>query len=647
MRRAIIDVDPIPHDLRDAARRGPRDERLEARSRESRHVADNARDLIQRGLVQDLGVYATGENPLYQKVKRSLPQSQFAKAQASDVYKEGVALATIDPLHRGAGAHLHLQRPIGLDWRQLREVVRRGILIELAIATRIAQMRRFTRPSRFEWQPGFKVSFADPTREVGEADQRRFHLIAQFLQSCGMTQKPSERRQFKRDDLKDFIAKHLRDSLTMDAAPVELVSTFDGRLHGFVAQDAARVLLTDPTYGLLDTGYEAEPELNILTKLHAPDPADVFAVRVVDGDVTAHYTHEQLIYPIRNPDSDEERYGYGSPEPERILKIQTGFLDALNYNMRGLTDNSVPPGVMVLWGEFQEDDLSFMQEEWLSQGTGSSNRHRLPVLNVKDKQQGGVDFISTGTPVSDVTYAKWITLTTAITCASYLMDPAEISFESYSAGNNSSLSGDDTEEKLASSKDKGLHSLVDFTFDTLNEIVQELDPEVQVEPTGLTLSKKEALDLDEKLGRWGETRSAYGRSNDGIPDELLEMPLNPTLTNVANGLLQAQKQEAAQEKQMQQGQPTGAEKDVDGDGQPEQAMDMDGDGRPEAYEDVDPKTGDRRLLDHTGQEWHAHTQGGDGDADDQTDRGADDDNEDEPRPFAKAVEVSLYNPLGE
>ena len=636
MKRAIIDAHPIPKDVREAARRGPPDERLDAKAAEVAAVSDSARELIQKGYIHDLGLYAGRDNPLYQRVRRSLPRQKFAKAEPGDVYREGVALAAVDPVSHGAGPTLHLQRPIGLDWLQLREVVRRSVLIELIINTRIAQMRRFTRPSRFEWQPGYRITFADPNRQVKDTDQARFHLLSQFLQNCGMTQKPSERRRFRRDDLKDFVAKHLRDSLSMDAAPIELVPTLDGRLHGFVAVDAARVLLTDPTYGLFDTGYELPAELNELAGLHIPDPADVFAVRVVDSQVTAQYTHDKLLYPIRNPDTDELRYGYGSPEPERILKIQTGFLDALNYNMRGLTDNSVPPGVMVLWGQFQDDDMQFMQEEWLSGMAGSSNRHRLPVLAVKDKQQGGVDFVSTGTPVSDVTYAKWITLTVALTAASYLIDPSEFSFESYSAGGASTLSGDDTEEKLASSKDKGLHSLVDFTFDTLNEVLQELDPEVQVEATGLTLSKKEALELDDKLGRWGETRAAYGRSNEGIPDELLEMPLNPTLTNVANGMLQAEKQA---EQMAQQGQPTNEQQDVDGDGQAEQGVDTDGDGETDAYQDVDPKTGNRRLLDHEGQEWHAQSQS-DGDEDDSED-------EDDDQPFAKAVEVSLYNPFGE
>lgn len=625
MSRTLIDVDPLPRDVTDAQRRGPADERRDATIAATKELAPAARELMTSPAMAALERLGRQPNPLYDGLLR---RGGVAKAE------KGTLLQRLDPEHMGMAqvdthrwqkhAAVHLERPFGFGFNQLREIVRQDVQIDLIISTRIAQMLRFLKPTSTEWQPGFRIAFKDPNREVTDRDSKRLQAVASYLQNCGLEADPRKRRAYRRDDLRAFTQKHVRDSLTMDAAPIEIIPTAGGRTHGWMAVDAATIFLTDPTFGLAGNANEHHPpQLNtLLGRLDFADPTQVTAVRNVDGVITAWYTHQDLLYPIRNPSSDERRYGYGDAEPESVIRMVTGFLNAMTYNQRALSDNSVPPGVLVMYGDFEDDDLDFLRNDWLSEVSGASNRHRLPVMVSKDKQEGGVSYVSTGHQISDVSWAKWITLLTAIKCSRYLMDPTEIAFESYHAGNSSPLNaGADTQERITSSRDKGLHTMLDWYAGTLNELVGEVDGETMIEWTGLDISKEEALAREKDLSTFGELRAKYGMSATDVAEELLNAPLNPALTGIYNITLQGAAQQAMQE----EAGGAGGGSFVDDDGTEWRRADDDQDDQDDDQDGQEDERGGRQERDDDGR----------------------DDEGDEPRMMAKAQAPGrLYDPYG-
>lgn len=602
--------------------RGPADERRDAIAKATKSVAPAARDLMRSPVMADLELLGRRPNPLFDELVSRRRGQALTKAQTirsrgpavtlERVHVEGMSMADSDPTRWGR-APVYLDRPVGLGFNQLREIVRQDVQLDLIIATRIAQVLRYLKPPRGEALPGFQLGFKDRNREVTDGDSQRFQALYAYLANCGLEANPTRRRAMRRDSLRDFAQKHLRDSLTMDAAPIELVPTVGGRMHGWVAVDPATVFLTDRTFGLLGQGDEhSVPALNtLLGRAATIDPSEVMAVRNVDGQITAWYTFEDLLYPLRNPSTDERRLGYGDAEPESVLRMVTGFLNAITYNLRALDDNSVPPGVLVLHGDFEDDDLDFLKNDWLSEASGVSNRHRLPVMATKNKEEGGVSYVSTGAQVSDIAWAKFITLTTAIKCSRYLMDPTEIAFEGYHAGNTSSLNaGADTEERIASSRDKGLHGLLDWFAGSVNELIEKLDDTVELSWTGLDTSREEASKREEQLNTWGELRAKHGLTRDDMPEELLNAPLSPILTSVYQMTLQ--------QKAMAQGQPVPS---APGAPQPD-ANDQDEDD--DASDDQPDEAGE--YTDDDGEQW----------------RRADDTEQDDPRPVAKAA--TLFDP---
>lgn len=601
---------PFPRDVMEAYLSGLADERQDAQREQVKGVRDGAKALLSSPDFADI-LSMQQSNPLF---RRLMDQNRrLFTAKAMDVNQtlkrqKVVALSTLDPNQPYQSPTLHLQRPHGLSFEQLRTISRESIFIDLIINTRIAQLQRFFSPSQKVYQPGFKITFDNDDNKT-DADLKRARLLQTYLLHSGMETSPRKRRALKRDTMRDFIAKHLRDSLTLDAAPIELIPTVDGEdIHGWIAVDGATIFLTDPKQGL-DEGYGSDvPELNeLLKRVHRVDPEEVIAVRSVNGMVDAHFSHDNLLYPLRNPRTNELAFGYGDPEPERIIKIITGFLSGYNYNQRGLSDNSVPPGVMVLYGDFEEDDINFLQNDWLSQISGTNNRHRLPVIVTKDKQEGGVDFVSTGQPFSEVAFAKWITLNVALACGMYLIDPSEIAFDSYSDRSSSPLSGTDAEEKLSNSKDKGLRSLIDHLDGVFGELIQEIDAEARIEHTGLDLSKEEFLQIQEKASTWGEFREHYDYSNDDMDEELLDAPLNQAVSSVYSQGKQMEQQQEMMKQQAQMGQQPGQEGE---------------DGQPQEQEQGDQ--GD--FTDHEGVAWQQQQQ-----------------EEPQQEQMAKSLQVSLFD----
>jgi hypothetical protein len=445
------------------------------------------------------------------------------------------------PVEDSLGRALWLTRPVGLDFPQLRRIVAEDPVLKAIIWTRIHQVQRFLRPSAQEWKPGFRIRFRDRRRKVNPEDEARFAWLEQYVLSCGAEFDPRRRRALRRDNLWDWVAKHLQDSLSLDAAPVELVPTPSGRTHGWVHVDGGSVYLVDP---LATEALEGDvPEVVRRYGLDLPDPSQVVAVLAREGRIIAWYTHEDLLYRVRRPRTEPWSLGYGQPEPEDLLKIVTGFLNALVLNLRGFSHNSIPKGILTLYGDFTPEDIEQFKAEWDAYVSGVQGRWRVPVLFAQGgESQAGAAFVPIGNEFNEMYFSKWMTFLVAIKAALYGMDPEEINFESFTA-RPSTLSGSDTEERLASSKDKGLWPLLQFLRFTLNEILYTVDPDVELDWTGLEVDQQASHQDEEKMLTLGEYRQRRGEA----PPEnevLANAPLNPALLSIYMQSLQGQERDA-------------------------------------------------------------------------------------------------------
>jgi hypothetical protein len=331
--------------------------------------------------------------------------------------------------------------------------------------------------------------------------------------NCGWEFKPRRRKALKRDSFATFMAKVARDTLTLDSVGIETEWKRDKALgmDGFYAVDGGSIRLCT------EQGYEGDDE--------------IFALQVVQGRISCAYGYDDLIYEPRNPRTDVRVCGYGLSETELLIRVVTGFLNAMTLNIKGFDSNAIPKGMLHLTGNYAENDINAFKRYWNSMVKGVNNAWSLPVMVSKD-QESKASFEKFGVEFDEMYFAKWMTFLTSIICAIYGMSPSEINFDSFTGGSTSALSGSDTAEKLAASKDSGLRPVLSYFENLMTDyVVGDFSDKYVFRWTGLDpqdpKTKQETRILISTLN---EVRAEEGKPPiDGL---MGDAPLNQTLLQV-------------------------------------------------------------------------------------------------------------------
>lgn len=404
----------------------------------------------------------------------------------------------------------YYEKPSVLGFDMMRQMVDQTPILSAVIMTRIRQVKRFCRVPEGGNGPGFQIRLKNQSStKLQKEEQQSIELLQNFFTNCGWETNPRQRARLKRDNFSNFMSKIVRDSLVLDSAPIETEFKRDKSLglDGFYAVDGATIRLCN------EEGYQGDDE--------------IFALQVVQGNLRAAYTYDDLIYVPRNPRSDVLAGGYGMSETELLVKVVTGFLNAMTYNLKYFDSNAIPKGLLHLSGDYSADDISSFKRYWNSMVRGINNAWTLPVM-VSKNQESKASFENFGVDVNEIMFAKWMTFLTSIICAIYGIAPDEINFESFTAG-TSSLSGSDTEEKLINSKDKGLRPLLSHFEDLFSDyIVSEFSDKYVFRWSGLDEKDETQVWEEEKtLLTVNEARKA--RNWDEIKEDWGNAPLNQTL----------------------------------------------------------------------------------------------------------------------
>ena len=404
----------------------------------------------------------------------------------------------------------YYEKPSAFGFDMMRQMVDQTPILSAVVMTRIRQVKRFCRVPEGGKGPGFQIRLKNQgSNKLQKEEQQSIDLLQNFFTNCGWETNPRQRARMKRDNFSNFMSKIVRDSLVLDSAPIETEFKRDRSLglDGFYAVDGATIRLCN------EEGYQGDDE--------------IFALQVVQGNLRAAYTYDDLVYVPRNPRTDVLTGGYGMSETELLVKVVTGFLNAMTYNLKYFDSNAIPKGLLHLSGDYSADDISSFKRYWNSMVRGINNAWTLPVM-VSKNQESKAAFENFGVDVNEIMFAKWMTFLTSIICAIYGIAPDEINFESFTAG-TSSLSGSDTEEKLINSKDKGLRPLLSHFEDLFSDyIVSEFSDKYVFRWSGLDeKDEQQVWDEEKTLLTVNEARKA--RNWDEIKEDWANAPLNQTL----------------------------------------------------------------------------------------------------------------------
>lgn len=436
-------------------------------------------------------------------------------------------------------------RPSGITYHTLAEVARRVPIIAGIHQTRIRQLGSFAIPQEHKREPGFQIVMREEEDKPTKADKKRARQLEQWLAHTGST------RRWGKDDFATFLEKYGRDSLTYDQGAFEIVDNRKGEPSDFYAFDASTARIADVPLGA---------ELD-------DDPDRVRFVQVYDEVVIAEFAAHECCFGIRNPRTGIKLNGYGFSEIEMLLNVVTALLWAFEYNKRFFSQGSVTKGILNFKGSIPDAKLDTFRRHWYQLISGVANAWRTPVTNSDELQ-----YIDLHSSNRDMEFGAWMDWLTKVTCAIYQFDPAEINFIYGNSGQNSQMFMAPAEERLKSSKDRGLRPLLRHVASNLNKyLIWRLDENFKVKFTGLDpRDSQQIVDTEKKQVTYLKTVDEVRAENDlkPLPEKKGEVILDPTWIQNAQAIEQ---QAMMEEQQAMMGEEEGGE---EGGGMPDEWAQM-------------------------------------------------------------------------
>lgn len=450
-------------------------------------------------------------------------------------------------------------RRYSLTYDVLKRIPQQLSLIGAIIQTRCNQVASFATPYRLSKSLGYAIRHKNPARMTTKGEREFIQSVENFISKCGGA--PNPHSPVARDDFETFLKKIVRDSLMYDQACFEVVPDRRGLPYEFLAVDASTIRLAANN---IDLDYASAMRQNLNYQAGATSVAGMFTgpyktlqvknpeienipsyLQLVNGIVRNTYTRGELAFGVRNPRTDIYIQGYGYSELEQLITIITAHLFAEEYNRRFFMQGSAPKGILNLKGDnLTGEQLEAFKRQWRSNLEGVENSWRTPIL----QSEQGVDWIDLHPSNQEMEYSMWIEYLIKITCAVFLIDPAELNFDMHGGVQQTPLFESSQEWKLKASRDRGLKPMLRFIAKLINDqVVSKLDDHFTFDFVGLDeLTEQEKLEVNkEKLASY-MTMNEIRRADD-LPDvEDGDVVMNPTYTTY----LQQKRQSELQSQQM-------------------------------------------------------------------------------------------------
>lgn len=370
------------------------------------------------------------------------------------------------------------------------------------------------------------------TRKAREKLYKQFEKdrkkVEDFILNCGLTDnRPFETKKWT---LESALRAWTRDSLTYDLYATEMVPDRAGRPHHYFPADGGTIKYSSAslknykdagqTFINMDILYPekteeaAEKQKVIDLKPDLLEKDQYKYVQVIRGKVERAYTPDELKVGIRNVTTDIFNNGYGISELELLVSLVTGHLNAEYYNQAYFTQGFSAKGILHIKASINRRKLESVRQQWQHMVRGARNSFQTPIFaGVED-----VKWIPLTQNHNDIGFEGWMRYLTTLICAIYQIDPTEIGIYFKQEGGSSGLNGDNTQEKLSQSKDKGLYPLMRHLEGYISEnIIKPFDSKFAIRFTGLAdETLKQTIDRQKEEVKFKKTVNEI-RAEDGLP----------------------------------------------------------------------------------------------------------------------------------
>lgn len=374
----------------------------------------------------------------------------------------------------------------------------------------------------FNWELERK---ANAQLDLEIADRRR--VVEQFILNSGSIEdRPFNTKKWNFDST---LRAWSRDTLTYDFLTTEIVPSNDGKPHHFFPTDASTIKFSSPSLKNYKMFPGSQTNVDLLypeKQIEALEKRDTLElneelledeqykyVQVVKGRIERAYTADEMKVGIRNITTDIYNNGYGVAELELLVGLVSSHLNAEYYNQAYFTQGFSAKGILHLKAPIPRRKLEMIRQQWHHMIRGARNSFQTPIFAGMDE----VNWIPLTQNHSDIEFSGWMDYLVKMICAIYQIDPYEVGIGMQDRGSGG-MNGDNTQEKIDLSKDKGLYPLLRFFESYINEnIIDMIDSDFELVFTGLKdESSKDALDRQKEESKFKKTVNEI-RAEDNLP----------------------------------------------------------------------------------------------------------------------------------
>lgn len=404
----------------------------------------------------------------------------------------------------------------------LREVAKGSPIDKVIIAARVVQVRHLAQRALNEQELGFKVvhdRWNDPNFKPSAAEQKdidkRCDEVERILETPTREIHPT---------VKHFFVEAVKDELILDRKAIVIYRDRRGRPVQYHYIDPATIR---PRLQVLLPWMLENGETNIdraaerMSYANNIDLTQAAWVQVIDEQIVAAWTEDEMSVDITNPSSEIDYWGYGISALEQSLEFTDAFIQSWRYNTE-LFKQNYPEAILVLLGDYDPEGLEAFKRQILGD-VGPGQNWRLPVVPGGDKESFDGKLLKLRDTPKEMQFAELVRIVIGLKAAAYRMHPGIINFSTDAGSGRSIFSHQNAEALINLSQDEGLGDIRDNMAEWLTRaIVKPRYSDLRVIWTGLDAEDQKTvvdrlktesetyLTVDEVRGRQGLSKLPNG-----------------------------------------------------------------------------------------------------------------------------------------
>lgn len=433
---------------------------------------------------------------LYQRLRHSIGDSFGAQVVEANLEK-AIQTARDRAVEPKSSFYDPTSLFMGREWfekgnRSLRpsdlRAMAKNPIIGSIIQTRLSQIAAFCTPQISAYDYGYVIR---SDHQDAQESVDFIALLRDWIYCLG-------ERELGEPNLEVFARKFMRDSLILDQATAEIIPKRNKQPSYLVAVDAATIQKLPASLLQADT-----------------DLSEPYYVQVIDDKITTYYTRQEMIFGVRNPQTEINTFGYGISELETLVRTVSTILNTERYNTAQLAQGGTQKGVFVIKGTVSEPEMQAFRRDFREAIRNAASYWRPPVLQVKEGAD--IDWVTLDRSNRDMEYAALFEFLVKQATSIYQMDPSEINWSINAHGTSTNFEGRN-DLKISASQQRGLRPLLNFLSTLITQdVISLIDPRYRLEFVG----------MDRDRAQDAEIREREVKSYKTVNEQRQEMGLNP------------------------------------------------------------------------------------------------------------------------